>query len=157
MAAQASNARSSTYDISARMDTGATLDDAVQGGLDDWRAQNGKIVSGFGHRFHKPVDPRAPRLMALVRAAAQTGTVSGRYAEIGEAVQANLECAQTTGDEHRRGNGGDFLRTRLSGAIVAGPVLPVPIRRNSIPRVGANAARRAQQRPDAARVSTKIR
>jgi len=80
------------YDISTRMDAGATLEDAVQGGLDDWRAQYGKIVSGFGHRFHKPVDPRAPRLMALVREAANAGTVSGRYADIGEAVQANLSA-----------------------------------------------------------------
>ncbi|WP_108813750.1 citryl-CoA lyase [Loktanella sp. Alg231-35] len=78
------------YDIAARMDAGAALDDAVQAGLDGWRAQNGKIVSGFGHRFHKPVDPRAPGLMSLVRDAADAGTVSGRYADIGEAVQANL-------------------------------------------------------------------
>ncbi len=78
------------YDIAARMDAGQGLDDAVQDGLDAWRAANGKIVSGFGHRFHKPVDPRAPRLMALVRDAAQAGTVTGRFADIGEAVQANL-------------------------------------------------------------------
>ena len=78
------------YDIAARMDDGQPLDAAVQDGLDTWRAANGKIVSGFGHRFHKPVDPRAPRLMSLVRSAAQSGTVSGRFADIGEAVQANL-------------------------------------------------------------------
>lgn len=78
------------YDIARRIDAGASLKDAVQAGLDQWRAAHGKIVSGFGHRFHKPVDPRAPRLMSLVRDAAQAGTVTGRYAEIGEAVQANL-------------------------------------------------------------------
>jgi citrate synthase len=78
------------YDISARMDDGANLEQAVQSGLDHWRSQYGKIVSGFGHRFHKPVDPRAPRLMSLVRDAAKSGTVSGRYADIGETVQANL-------------------------------------------------------------------
>ncbi len=78
------------YDIAERMDDGATLPDAVNAGLDVWRASHGKIVSGFGHRFHKPVDPRAPRLMALVRAAASEGTVSGRFAEIGEAVQEEL-------------------------------------------------------------------
>lgn len=80
------------YNISARMDAGADLETAVQSGLDTWRATYGKIVSGFGHRFHKPVDPRAPRLMALVRAAAAAGTVTGRYADIGEAVQANLSA-----------------------------------------------------------------
>ncbi len=78
------------YGIAAKMDDGQGLDDAVKTGLDDWRAKYGKIVSGFGHRFHKPVDPRAPRLMELVRQAASAGTVSGRFAEIGEAVQAEL-------------------------------------------------------------------
>ena len=78
------------YDIAARIDAGATLDQAVATGLDHWRARHGKIVSGFGHRFHKPVDPRAPRLMALVREAATAGTVTGRFADIGEAVQAAL-------------------------------------------------------------------
>ena len=78
------------FDIAKRMDEGAELIEAVRTGLDAWRAEYGKIVSGFGHRFHKPTDPRAPRLMALVREAAATGTVSGRFAEIGEAVQAEL-------------------------------------------------------------------
>ncbi|NPD17814.1 citryl-CoA lyase [Alterinioella nitratireducens] len=75
------------YDIAAR---DAPLDQAVQEGLAAWRSKYGKIVSGFGHRFHKPVDPRAPRLMALVRGAASAGTVSGRFAEIGEAVQQEI-------------------------------------------------------------------
>ncbi len=77
-------------DIAARMDNGDDLEGAVQNGLDHWRNQNGKIVSGFGHRFHRPVDPRAPRLMSLVRDAANAGTVSGRYVDIGETVQVNL-------------------------------------------------------------------
>ncbi len=78
------------YDIAARMDCGASLNDAVKDGLDSWRETYGKIVSGFGHRFHKPVDPRAPRLMQLVRDAAAEGTDSGRFADIGEEVQAEL-------------------------------------------------------------------
>ncbi len=78
------------YDIAARMDAGASLNDAVRDGLDSWRETYGKIVSGFGHRFHKPVDPRARRLMQLVRDAAAEGTVSGRFADIGEEVQAEL-------------------------------------------------------------------
>ncbi len=78
------------YDIAGRLDAGSAMQAAVTGGLADWRAAHGKIVSGFGHRFHKPVDPRAPRLMALVRDAAQEGTVSGRFADIGEAVQAEI-------------------------------------------------------------------
>lgn len=76
--------------IVALMDDGVALTDAVALGLDEWRAAHGKIIPGYGHRFHKPVDPRAPRLMALVRNAAAAGTVKGRYADIGEAVQATL-------------------------------------------------------------------
>ncbi len=83
-------------DIAARLDQGANLDHATQDGLAAWRKTHGKIVSGFGHRFHRPVDPRAPRLMALVRQAAETGTVSGRIAEIGESVQARIGAERGT-------------------------------------------------------------
>lgn len=81
-------------DIAARLDAGDAMDKAVSGGIAAWRETYGKIVSGFGHRFHKPVDPRAPRLMALVRDAAGEGTVSGRFADIGEAVQAEIGRAR---------------------------------------------------------------
>lgn len=77
-------------DIADRIDTGEEPASAVAVGIAAWREVHGKIVSGFGHRFHKPVDPRAPRLMAMVRQASEAGTVTGRYAEIGEAVQAEI-------------------------------------------------------------------
>jgi citrate synthase len=50
-------------------------------------------VPGFGHRFH-PVDPRAPRLLELVDAAAKSGAVSGRFAAIGRAIEAQLAAAK---------------------------------------------------------------
>lgn len=78
------------FGISDKIDNGIALLDAVNEGLDEWRQEYGKYVSGFGHRFHKPVDPRAPRLMALVKDAARDGTVSGRFAEIGEAVRDQI-------------------------------------------------------------------
>ena len=78
------------YDIERRMNEGKEIDAAVREGIAAWRETYGKIVSGFGHRFHKPVDPRAPRLMALVRDAAAERTVSGRFADIGEAVQTEI-------------------------------------------------------------------
>lgn len=78
------------FGISDKIDNGIALLDAVNEGLDEWRQEYGKYVSGFGHRFHKPVDPRAPRLMALVKDAALDGTVSGRFAEIGEAVRDQI-------------------------------------------------------------------
>jgi citrate synthase len=48
-----------------------------------------RYVPGFGHRFH-PRDPRAPRLLGLVDDAAGAGAVSGRFAAIGRAVEAEL-------------------------------------------------------------------
>ena len=67
----------------------AELSEAVEAGLDGFIAEHGKIVPGFGHRFH-PVDPRSGRLLALVEAAQARGAVSGRYAGIGRAVEAAL-------------------------------------------------------------------
>lgn len=58
--------------------------------LDNWREKKGRFIPGFGHRFHKPVDPRAPRLLGLVDEAAQTGAVSGVYANIGRAIENRL-------------------------------------------------------------------
>ncbi|QEI08530.1 citryl-CoA lyase [Pigmentiphaga aceris] len=76
-------------DIAARHEAGASLEDAVSGGLDRAIEQYGKFVAGFGHRFH-PVDPRAPRLLELVDEAAKEGIVSGRFAAIGRGVEAEL-------------------------------------------------------------------
>lgn len=72
------------------IDEGAPPAEAVRTGLDDAIAMHGKFISGFGHRFH-PVDPRAPRLLELVDAAAAAGTVSGRYASIARAIEGELE------------------------------------------------------------------
>ncbi len=54
-----------------------------------WRERGIKLLPGFGHRFH-PVDPRAPRLLALVDAAQAQGVVGGRFAQIGRAVETAL-------------------------------------------------------------------
>lgn len=53
-------------------------------------AVHGKIVPGFGHRFH-PIDPRVAPLLELVAGAAAKQVVSGRYAKIGRAVEAALQ------------------------------------------------------------------
>lgn len=55
--------------------------------IDGWPERH---VPGFGHRFHKPTDPRAPALMAEVRAARDAGTVSGAVMEAALAVEAEL-------------------------------------------------------------------
>ncbi|WP_414833778.1 citryl-CoA lyase [Afifella sp. YEN Y35] len=63
--------------------------------LDRWQAERSRFVPGFGHRFHKPVDPRAPRLLGLVDEAAAAGTVSGRFATIGRAIEKTLTEAKS--------------------------------------------------------------
>ena len=65
-------------------------DASIEECLDVWSQAHGKIIPGFGHRFHTPVDPRAPRLMALVDQAKDSGDVSGTYAEIAKSIEAKL-------------------------------------------------------------------
>ena len=81
-------------DIARRMDAGEALKPAVEAGLDAFIAVRGKIIPGFGHRFH-PIDPRSPRLLALVDAARAKGVVAGRFADIGRGVEAAM--ARRTG------------------------------------------------------------
>lgn len=76
-------------DIAVRIDAGASQADAVRAGLDAFVAAHGKVIAGFGHRFH-PIDPRSGPLLALVDEAARAGAVSGRFAAIGRAVEAQL-------------------------------------------------------------------
>lgn len=76
-------------DIAASMDAGRSMEDAVSERLDRHFAASG-YVPGLGHRFH-PVDPRAPRLLAMVRESARNGTVAGRFADIAQAVEAAVE------------------------------------------------------------------
>jgi citrate synthase len=81
-------------DIAAAMDGGATLQSAVSARLESFFAEDKGYVPGFGHRFH-PVDPRAPRLLEVTRDFARRGIVSGRFADIAEALEA--EIAQRKG------------------------------------------------------------
>ena len=79
--------------IAARIGSGpsseAQLAQAVRSEMKALREAGVRYVPGFGHRFH-PRDPRAPRLLALVDDAAAGGAVSGRFAGIGRAVEAEL-------------------------------------------------------------------
>ena len=75
--------------IAAQIDSGAELDAAIDSVLDDFIAENGKIIPGFGHRFH-PTDPRTIKLLQLVDAARAQGVIDGRYARIGVAVEDAL-------------------------------------------------------------------
>lgn len=75
--------------IAARIDAGVALADAVEAELTALAERGIKFVPGFGHRFH-PIDPRAPRLLEVVEAAAARGVVGGRFAAIGRAVEEAL-------------------------------------------------------------------
>ena len=77
-------------EIARRQDAGVELDTAIEQGLDAFVAASGKIVPGFGHRFH-PIDPRSPRLLELVDVARKNKVVSGRFAEIGRGVEALMQ------------------------------------------------------------------
>lgn len=55
-----------------------------------YQANVNSFIPGFGHRFHKPVDPRAPRLMALVAEARDNGVVSGRFMDLAMAIERHL-------------------------------------------------------------------
>lgn len=73
----------------------AESDAPLPAALDDWIAANGKILPGFGHRFHKLTDPRVPRLMHLVAQAVDAGACSGAFADvatqIGEAIAEKVD------------------------------------------------------------------
>lgn len=75
-------------ELFSRIDTAGL--DALPEVVSRWRAERGKYVPGFGHRFHDPVDPRAPALMQEVAKAVEAGVCDGRFAAIGQALQAHL-------------------------------------------------------------------
>jgi citrate synthase len=76
--------------IAQRADAGESEQDAVEPELDRFIAERGKIVPGFGHRFHG-IDPRAVKLLDLVRRAQASEIVSGRFARIGTLIEESLK------------------------------------------------------------------
>ena len=78
-------------EIDAEAGPDGNLAQAATKVIERHREAGEKIVPGFGHRFH-PVDPRTAPLFELVAKAEAAGTVSGRYAQIGRAVEQALEA-----------------------------------------------------------------
>jgi citrate synthase len=76
--------------VAQRMGAGLALERAVAEALDAFTKEHGKIIPGFGHRFH-PIDPRSVRLLSLVDAARESGVIAGRFADIGRAVENELQ------------------------------------------------------------------
>ena len=77
------------YEINALAGAGGDLESATAEVVARRKASGLKYFPGFGHRFH-PLDPRAPRLLGMVREAAATGDVSGRFATIGTVLEDTL-------------------------------------------------------------------
>ena len=117
------------------------------------RAAGVTHLPGFGHRFH-PVDPRAPRLLALVDEAKAQGVVSGRYCAIARAHGRRHRGAArraARADEHRRRDGGDLRRARVCAHAVPRPLHSLALGGRARARVGGEPVGRAQQGPDSAR------
>ena len=75
--------------IRSRAADGVDLEASVEAALPEYQKKHGKIVGGFGHRWH-PVDPRTEPLLGLVQEAADAGEISGEYIAIGRAVETVL-------------------------------------------------------------------
>jgi len=102
-------------------DQGQPMAAAIAKAIDDQVAAAGRYLPGFGHRFH-PIDPRAPRLLELVDAAAAAGAVSGRHAAIARGI----------GDELARRRSGRPVPLNIDGAtavIYAELGFPPPLAR----------------------------
>ena len=77
------------FDVARRMDAGNSLEAAVDAALEAFVAEHGKVIPGFGHRFH-PIDPRAVKLLAMVQDAERAGVVNGKFARIGSRIEEVL-------------------------------------------------------------------
>ena len=144
-------------DILRRMEAGADEVAATEAGLAEFTRQHGKIIPGFGHRFH-PIDPRSPRLLELVDEATAAGVVEGKYARIARQIEAVLE-RQKGRRIPMNIDGVDRRHLRRAGiprSARARPVLPVAIRRHPGARMGADATGRAQQGSDSAPVHSLV-
>ena len=67
------------------------LESAINHALDDLTEKT-SFIPGFGHRFHKPEDPRAKPLMKLLRDCAKDDhSIDSRFADIAEGIQNAIE------------------------------------------------------------------
>lgn len=105
------------YAIASRIDAGESLDAAIGAELDALAERGIRYVAGYGHRFH-PKDPRASRLLDLLRAAERDGVVT-RFADIAQSVENAIAA-----------RGGKPIPLNVDGAtaaIYAGLGFPPPL------------------------------
>lgn len=65
------------------------LNDTITTVLKEWQAEHGDIVSGYGHRFHKPSDPRSPKLLSLIEES-NDPVVDKQFVTIGREIEKKL-------------------------------------------------------------------
>jgi citrate synthase len=68
-----------------KLDSEAVLEQV----LEKHKAEHGRIIPGYGHRFH-PIDPRAVKLLAMVDEAVLAGCVKGAHAQVGRLIEKHL-------------------------------------------------------------------
>lgn len=79
------------YQSILQMSIEQPLESAINHALDEL-AERTPFVPGFGHRFHKPEDPRAKPLMKLLRDCSQDDqSIDSRFADIAEGIQNAIE------------------------------------------------------------------
>ena len=131
--------------VEQKINEGLALDQAASAALNNWRERHGKMVSGFGHRFHKPVDPRAPRLLQLVQAGERNGHCERALRRYRHSSAAAIRARrQAPGAEYRRRHCCYILRARICPTLGARAILPVAFGRHSGARLGTTATRWSQ-------------
>ncbi len=80
--------------ISEAVKEGQTMETAVADSLLGWQKHRSRFIPGFGHRYHKISDPRAPRLLQLVGEAVANGCVDGHFAVIARTIEARLKASK---------------------------------------------------------------
>jgi citrate synthase len=79
------------HDIDQRAGESEASAADIEAGIDRFIAAHGKIIPGFGHRWHG-VDPRAVRLLQIVRDAQAAGEVRGRFGRIAEGIEQVMQA-----------------------------------------------------------------
>lgn len=75
--------------VKVECEQGHALSEVVHKVLQDHLHTGGKIIPGFGHRFH-PIDPRCRPMLERLQAMATQGAISGRFVEIARGVEDEL-------------------------------------------------------------------
>ncbi len=77
------------------VDRGASVEAAVASVVGAFQTEVSVFVPGFGHRFHRPKDPRAEPLLAVLEAT-DDEAIDRRYGQVARAIQAQVSEGKST-------------------------------------------------------------